>query len=56
VQGLDWYKAGLKRDVDGDLADEFLLEPSIRSKHSSPEKPLKVRIRGRFRVGLESQG
>lgn len=42
VQGLDWYKAALKRDVDGDLADEFLLEPSIRSKHSSPEKPLKV--------------
>ena len=25
-QGLDWYKANLKQDRDGDVADEFLLE------------------------------
>ncbi len=26
LQGLDWYKANLKQDKDGDVADEFLLE------------------------------
>lgn len=31
VQGLEWYKANLKQDRDGDVADEFLLERSDKS-------------------------
>lgn len=31
VQGLNWYKANLKQDRDGDVADEFLLERSDTS-------------------------
>ena len=42
MQGLDWYRARLKQDKDGDLADEFLLEPSTLNKRSPPDKPLKV--------------
>ena len=41
LQGLDWYKARLKTDKDGDLADEFLLEPNVGSAQP-PDKPLKV--------------
>ena len=29
LQGLDWYKARLKQDSDGDVADEFLEESSL---------------------------
>ena len=42
TQGLDWYRARLKQDKDGDLADEFLLEPSTLNTRSPPDKPLKV--------------
>ena len=41
LQGLDWYKARLKTDKDGDLADEFLLEPNVGGAQP-PDKPLKV--------------
>ena len=41
LQGLDWYKANLKTDKDGDLADEFLLEPSTGNPQPL-DKPLKV--------------
>ena len=41
LQGLDWYKARLKTDRDGDLADEFLLEPNVGSSQPA-DKPLKV--------------
>lgn len=44
VQGLDWYKARLKTDRDGDLADEFLLEPNVGSSQPA-DKPLKVQQR-----------
>ena len=28
IQGLNWYTSRLKQDGDGDVADEFLEEPS----------------------------
>ena len=31
LQGLDWYTNGLKEDRDGDVASEFLEEPSTPS-------------------------
>lgn len=44
VQGLDWYKANLKQDKDGDLADEFLSEQSKQSNTES-SKGLKAQKR-----------
>lgn len=41
AQGLDWYKAKLKQDRDGDVADEFLLERSDKST-KGPDKGLQV--------------
>ena len=41
TQGLDWYKAKLKQDRDGDVADEFLLERSDKSTQQ-PDKGLQV--------------
>lgn len=41
TQGLDWYKARLKQDRDGDVADEFLLERSDKSS-KGPDKGLQV--------------
>ena len=32
MQGLDWYTKGLKEDSDGDVASEFLEEPSTPSR------------------------
>lgn len=43
TQGLDWYKAKLKQDRDGDVADEFLLERSDKST-KGPDKGLKVQL------------
>ena len=37
-QGLNWYKANLKQDRDGDIADEFLLERSDKSSKGPNEK------------------
>ncbi|KAL3159640.1 hypothetical protein ABBQ38_010050 [Trebouxia sp. C0009 RCD-2024] len=37
VQGLEWYKANLKQDRDGDVADEFLLERSDESTKGPSE-------------------
>lgn len=34
VQGLDWYKARLKQDSDGDIADEFLEESAMRPQRA----------------------
>lgn len=45
AQGLDWYKAKLKQDKDGDVADEFLLEKSDKST-KGPDKGLQVKRRG----------
>ena len=28
AQGLDWYTSSMRQDADGDLADQFLSEPS----------------------------
>lgn len=45
VQGLDWYKAALKMDSDGDIAHEFLLEPRQPSRKEPPDKKsLRVRV------------
>ena len=35
VQGLDWYCERLKRDEDGDLAEEFLDEAGLAASSSS---------------------
>lgn len=48
LQGLDWYTKGLKEDRDGDVASEFLEEPSTpssaqpRSTHEDAAASLKV--------------
>lgn len=34
MQGLDWYKARLKQDSDGDIADEFLEESAMRPQRA----------------------
>lgn len=41
LQGLNWYKANLKQDRDGDIADEFLLERSDKST-KKPNEGLQV--------------
>ena len=41
LQGLNWYKAKLKQDRDGDIADEFLLERSDKSTQK-PNEGLQV--------------
>ncbi|KAK9831318.1 hypothetical protein WJX81_001706 [Elliptochloris bilobata] len=45
VQGLNWYREQLREDRDGDIADEFLVEPSAapaphRAAPAQPADPV----------------
>ena len=50
LQGLNWYTNGLKEDRDGDVASEFLEEPSTPSaatqQNSAPaQAPASLKVR-----------
>ena len=44
AQGLQWYTSSMRQDADGDLADQFLSEPSsghgAKRSHSGREREL----------------
>ena len=40
LQGLDWYTQSLKEDQDGDVASEFLEEPSTPSSAAQRQSAL----------------
>lgn len=44
MQGLEWYKKGLKQDSDGDVADEFW-EESSDAAHAVQEKAPALQVR-----------